>query len=150
WTVGPDPLTIVGSPDGSQRCEVINLGLSSTDSSNCPIAGSIPFTWMSSNGLSGSGTIFFSAPATPPCVNCEQPAPAGAVDEGPGPHGPGPSSYPPKSSRGSAQYVVTSTGRLRSAERLAPGRHLPPRRVRPLGHDTGRVDVQVGGVVVRL
>lgn len=74
WSVGPDPLVIAGSDDGSQRCEILNLGLEGEpDSRNCEISGSIPFTWTSSNGLSGSGTIFFSAPATPPCDNCQQP-----------------------------------------------------------------------------
>lgn len=76
WIVSGDGVLVIeGSEDGSTVCNDINLGLQGEpDSANCEIQGSASFTWTSSNGLSGEGVLFFSAPATPPCDNCQQPS----------------------------------------------------------------------------
>ena len=81
WAITPDPLVIDGSSAGAERCQIVSFSVSGEpDSANCPIAGSVTYTWTSSNGLSGTGTADFSAPATPPCVDCAQPVPGSTPD----------------------------------------------------------------------
>jgi hypothetical protein len=71
WTLLPDPLVISYSGETGTRCQSIVLGVSGEpNSKNVSILGSAPFTWTSSNNLSGSGTLNFSAPSTPPCPDC--------------------------------------------------------------------------------
>lgn len=63
WAIVPNPLVLTQS-----GCSVVYLSLGGEpNSSNCAISGSTTFTWEAANGLSGSGTLDFSAAATPPC-----------------------------------------------------------------------------------
>lgn len=69
WSVGPDPLTV---DPGTPTCRPFTIGLDGEpNSQNCPIDGSVPYTWSTPSGNSGSGTLYFSAPSTPPCTNCD-------------------------------------------------------------------------------
>ncbi|WP_134772888.1 hypothetical protein [Ornithinimicrobium flavum] len=78
WTVSPNPLEIEYTGTVPQ-CQIVDLAIQGEpDSANGTIYGTGTYTWTSESGLSGSGTIEFSAEATPPCVNCEPPPP-GAV-----------------------------------------------------------------------
>ena len=70
WSIKPNPLVLTQS-----GCTTVYLALAGEpDSANCAISGSTSFTWSAVNGLTGSGTLNFSAPATPPCDNCQPPA----------------------------------------------------------------------------
>ena len=83
WAVGPDPLVMTGSTEGEEVCALVDLGLQGEpDSANCAISGSAPFTWSSDTGLSGTGTLVFSAPSTPPCENCIPPVGGTAATTG--------------------------------------------------------------------
>lgn len=70
WNIKPNPLVLTQS-----GCSTVYLALDGEpDSANCAINGSTTFTWEAENGLTGSGELTFSAPATPPCDNCRPPA----------------------------------------------------------------------------
>lgn len=72
WIIKPNPLVLTQT-----GCNTVVLSLDGEDdSANCPISGSTTFTWSAQNGLTGSGTLTFSAAATPPCVDCNPVPPA--------------------------------------------------------------------------
>lgn len=78
WDVTPDPLSInYDETLPVPQCNIVVIAIEGEpNSANVSISGTIPFSWTSSSGLSGSGTIVFSASATPPCEDC---APAAAL-----------------------------------------------------------------------
>lgn len=69
WNIAPNPLVLTQT-----GCKTVYISLDGEpDSANCTISGSTTFTWAAANGLTGSGDLAFSAPATPPCDKCKPP-----------------------------------------------------------------------------
>lgn len=64
-TFGLEPSLLV---IGEGECDIVFIFLEDQQSSaNVPLSGSAEFSWEAENGLSGTGTLTFSAASTPPC-----------------------------------------------------------------------------------
>ncbi|AQX16665.1 MULTISPECIES: hypothetical protein [Tessaracoccus] len=70
WTI--EPVELAGAIEGQVSCTYIDLGIEGEpNSENVSIEGTASFTWVADDNFpSGSGSLTFSAPSTPPCVNC--------------------------------------------------------------------------------